>query len=369
MKVKDTYYQSIWLKPDNEKIVQIIDQRWLPHQFIIADLKTVEDVVIAIKDMWVRGAPLIGAAGGWGMYLSTFEMPADYERDFYFENVYRKLINTRPTAVNLKKALDEMLKTITGNDSLEESRWYAKSRAQWVCDDDVATNKKIGKFGLEIIKEIAAKKNNNEPVNILTHCNAGWLATVDIGTVTAPIYLAHENAINIHVWVDETRPRNQGAQITAWELLQQNIPHTLITDNAGGHIMQNNLVDLVIVGTDRTSVQGDVCNKIGTYLKAIAAYDNHVPFYVAAPSSSIDFTMQDAFTEIIIEERNADEVKYVQGLLHNKIENVLIAPYLTPAANYAFDITPAKYITGLITERGICKADKESILDLFPEKK
>lgn len=367
MKVKDSSYTSIWLQPDNEKIVCIVDQRWLPHAFKIAELRTVQNVFTAIQDMWVRGAPLIGATAAWGMYLSTFEMPERAERDKYFETVHHKLLSARPTAVNLQWALEEMLESITGNDSLEESRWYARTRAQWICDADVEANKNIGSFGLHILKDIVQK--NDRPVQILTHCNAGWLATVDIGTATAPIYAAQQNGLNVHVWVDETRPRNQGANITAWELLQQGIPHTLITDNAGGHIMQNNMVDIVIVGTDRTSVRGDVCNKIGTYLKALAAYDNHIPFYVAAPSSSIDFKMEHAFSEIIIEERNADEVRYVQGLnSENKIEKVLIAPAETPAANYAFDITPAKYITGLITEKGICAADKESILQLFPEK-
>lgn len=366
MKIKDTYYRSVWLHQQNEKIVQIIDQRFLPHEFRIADLKTVDDVVFAIKEMQVRGAPLIGATAAWGMYLSSFDMPGNCERDFYFEDVYRKLIQARPTAVNLRWALDEMLKSITGNDSLEESRWYAKTRAVVLCDEDVEKNKQIGVHGVKLIEEIWQKKK--DVVNILTHCNAGWLATVDWGTVTAPIYLAQEKNIPVHVWVSETRPRNQGANITAWELSQQGVSHTVIADNAAGHLLQNQKVDLVLVGTDRTSINGDVCNKIGTYLKALAAYDNHVPFYVAAPSSSIDFLMEDAFTELEIEERNAEEVKYVKGLCDGKLQQVLITPENSPAVNYAFDITPSKYITGLITERGICESNKTGILGLFPKK-
>ncbi|MBC8172977.1 MAG: S-methyl-5-thioribose-1-phosphate isomerase, partial [Chitinophagales bacterium] len=368
MKIKDKHFRSIWLHPENEKVVQIIDQRWLPHQFLVSNLQTVEDVETAIKEMWVRGAPLIGATAAWGMYLSTFEMPPERNMTDYFSGVYDRLLNTRPTAVNIKWALDKMMDAVSDNDHIKETAWYAKTRAQWLCDADVETNKKIGEHGLKIIEDISIKKNGGT-INILTHCNAGWLATVDWGTATSPIYHAHDRGINIHVWVDETRPRNQGAHITSWELLQQGVLHTLIADNAAGHLMQNGLVDMVIVGTDRTSVHGDVCNKIGTYTKALAAYDNHIPFYVAAPSSSIDFNMQDAFAEIVIEERHPDEVKYVQGLLNGTIQKVLIAPAGTPAKNFAFDITPAQYITGIITERGICSADKYSILELFPEKK
>ena len=367
MNIKGKHYQTIWLHPDNENIVQIIDQRWLPHQFVIADLKTVDDVCTAIKDMWVRGAPLIGAAAAWGMYLATVEVPASCARDFFFEECYGRLLKTRPTAVNLKWALDEMLKAITGNDSIIESKWYAKTRAQWITDDDIKTNTQIGEHGVELIKNIAAQKNGAR-VNILTHCNAGWLATVDRGTATAPIYKAAEMGIPVHVYVSETRPRNQGAQLTAWEFVENNIPHTLIADNTAGHLLQNNMVDIVLVGTDRTSRTGDVANKIGTYLKALAAFDNQIPFYVAAPSSSIDFSMCDAFKELIIETRNPDEVKYVQGLNEGKIKNVLIAPESTPAINYAFDITPSKYVTGLITERGICSATEAGIIGLFPGK-
>jgi methylthioribose-1-phosphate isomerase len=367
MNIKGKHYRTIWLHPDNENIVQIIDQRWLPHKLVIADIKTVDEMCVAIKDMWVRGAPLIGAAAAWGMYLATVEVPASCARDFFFEECYGRLLKTRPTAVNLKWALDEMLKSISGNDSIMESKWYGKTRANWITEEDVKTNTAIGDYGVTLIEAIAAKKNG-APVNILTHCNAGWLATVDRGTATAPIYKAKELGINLHVYVSETRPRNQGAQLTAWELLENEIPHTLIADNTAGHLLQNGLVDLVIVGTDRTSRTGDVANKIGTYLKALAAHDNQIPFYVAAPSSSIDFNMRDAFKELIIEERNPNEVKYVQGLENGEIKNVLIAPESTPAVNYAFDITPSKYITGLITENGICAATEEGILKLFPGK-
>jgi methylthioribose-1-phosphate isomerase len=367
MNIKGKHYRTIWLHPDNENIVQIIDQRWLPHKLVIADIKTVDEMCIAIKDMWVRGAPLIGAAAAWGMYLATVEVPASCARDFFFEECYGRLLKTRPTAVNLKWALDEMLKSISGNDSIMESKWYGKTRANWITEEDVKTNTAIGNHGVSLIEAIANKKNG-APVNILTHCNAGWLATVDRGTATAPIYNAKEMGINIHVYVSETRPRNQGAQLTAWELLENEIPHTLIADNTAGHLLQNGLVDLVIVGTDRTSRTGDVANKIGTYLKALAASDNQIPFYVAAPSSSIDFNMRDAFKELIIEERNPNEVKYVQGLENGEIKNVLIAPEATPAVNYAFDITPSKYVTGLITENGICTATEEGILKLFPGK-
>ena len=366
MKIKGKQYRTIWLHPSNDSIIQIIDQRWLPHKFIIADLKSVDDVCIAIKEMWVRGAPLIGAAAAWGMYLATVEVPASCARDFFFEEAYGKLLKTRPTAVNLKWALDEMLKSVAGNDSVIESRWYGKTRAQWISDDDVKNNNLIGEHGIKIIEQIAEKKKG--PVNILTHCNAGWLATVDRGTATAPIYLAKQKGIDMHIYVSETRPRNQGAQLTAWEFMENDIAHTLIVDNAAGHLMQTGKIDLVLVGTDRTSVTGDVVNKIGTYLKVLAAYDNQIPFYVAAPSSSIDFNMHNAAKEIIIEERDPDEVKYVQGLIDNKIQSVLIAPIQTSAINYSFDVTPAKYITGLITERGICKASEEGIKELFPDK-
>ncbi len=366
MKIKGTHYRTIWPHPEKDAVVQIIDQRWLPHQIVIAELQSVDDVCRAISEMWVRGAPLIGAAAAWGMYLATCEVPASCTRDFYFEECYGKLLKTRPTAVNLKWALDAMLKTITGNDSIMESRLHARTGAQMICDEDVKCNTQIGMHGLEIIKKIAATKSG--PVQIMTHCNAGWLATVDRGTATAPVYLAKEEGIDLHIYVSETRPRNQGAQLTAWELGENNIAHTLIADNAAGYLMQRGQVDCVFVGTDRTTGNGDVVNKIGTYMKALAAFDNHVPFYVAAPSSSIDWKITDAAKEIEIEERDQNEVKYVQGFEDGKIRSVLISPDFTPASNYAFDITPAKYVTGLITERGICAASATGLKELFPEK-
>lgn len=367
MLIKGTQFRTIWLHPDDENCVQLIDQRWLPHEVRLADIRTVDEMCTAIADMWVRGAPLIGAAAAWGMYLAACEVPASCARDFFFEEAYGKLLKTRPTAVNLKWALDEMLTAITGNDSIIESKWYSRNRAKWIADDDVKVNTAIGEYGLSLLSAIAEKKSG-EPVQILTHCNAGWLATVDRGTITAPIYLAAEKNIPIHVYVSETRPRNQGAQLTAWELGENNIPHTLIADNAAGYLMQQGKIDIVLVGTDRTSARGDVINKIGTYLKALAAHEHQVPFFVAAPSSSIDFTMKDAFTEAKIEERNADEVTYVQGRADGKIISVRISPESTTAINPAFDITPAKYVTGLITEKGICSASFEGLKKLFPEK-
>ncbi|MBK8488272.1 MAG: S-methyl-5-thioribose-1-phosphate isomerase [Bacteroidetes bacterium] len=366
MKIKDTYYTSIWLNPNDPTCVQIIDQRQLPHMFEIKNLRTVEDACKAISEMWVRGAPLIGATAAWGMYLGILESPAHCTLQFYFQELYSKLLNTRPTAVNLRWAIDKMMLVLSDVNTIDEAKAHSKLLAKSIMQDDIKTNSRIGEFGLEIILDL--KTQLNRTINILTHCNAGWLATVDWGTATAPIYKAIEAGIDIHVWVDETRPRNQGASLTAWELLMQNIPHTLITDNAGGHLMQNGLVDLVIVGTDRTSNTGDVCNKIGTYLKALAAYDNHIPFYVAAPSSSIDWNMHDAFSELEIEERDTHEVKYIKGKFQNKIVEVLICPEDTPASNFSFDITPAKYITGLITERGICESSNQGLKELFPEK-
>ncbi|MFN3939608.1 MAG: S-methyl-5-thioribose-1-phosphate isomerase [Chitinophagales bacterium] len=366
MKIKDTHYTSIWLHPSNDRVVQIIDQRQLPHNFAIAELKNPEDVCIAIREMWVRGAPLIGATAAWGMYLATFEIPAHCTMQFYFEEVYAKILKSRPTAVNLKWALDEMLRVLSDVDTTEEAIAFSKMKAQSIALDDVRTNQLLGQFGLPLIEEIAQQKKST--VNILTHCNAGWLATVDWGTATSPIYQAFKKGMDIHVWVDETRPRNQGAALTAWELAMEGVPHTLIVDNAGGHLMQNGMVDIVIVGTDRTSATGDVCNKIGTYLKALAAYDNHIPFYVTAPSSSIDWNMRDAFNEIIIEQRSAEEVRYVKGKSGTLITDVLICPEQTKASNFSFDITPAKYITGIITERGICEASAQGLKELFPEK-
>lgn len=363
MKVGTRHYRTIWLSEDGAS-VDIIDQRWLPHEFRIVTLKTVEDVAVAIRDMWVRGAPLIGVTAAYGVAIAMRADPSDAQLD----KVWDELNETRPTAINLRWALNAMrdhLRPIA-----EERRAEAAyARAAAIADEDVELNRSIGRHGLEVIRKIAARKKPGEPVNILTHCNAGWLATVDYGTATAPIYLATEEGIPVHVYVDETRPRNQGAQLTAWEMNGHGVPHTLVVDNAGGHLMQHGDVDMVIVGTDRTTARGDVCNKIGTYLKALAAHDNGVPFYVGLPSPTIDWTVHDGVKEIPIEERNSDEVSYVQGrLADGSITTVRISPDGSPAANPAFDVTPARLITGLITERGIATPSEEGLKALFPER-
>jgi methylthioribose-1-phosphate isomerase len=363
VKVGLRHYHTIWLNMDG-KSVDIIDQRWLPHEFRIVTLKTVEDVATAIRDMWVRGAPLIGVTAAYGIAIAMSRDASDAALDTAWETLHE----TRPTAINLKWALDEMRGLLRG---LPESKRMdaAYARASAIAEEDVQLNRAIGQHGLLLIRQIAARKKPGEPVNVLTHCNAGWLATVDYGTATAPIYLAGEEGIPVHVYVDETRPRNQGAQLTAWELNNHGIPHTLIVDNAGGHLMQHGQVDMVIVGTDRTTANGDVCNKIGTYLKALAAKDNNVPFYVALPSPTIDWTVRDGVKEIPIEERDAAEVIFVQGHgTDGKTTRVRISPEGSPAANPAFDVTPARLITGLITERGIAKASPEGLKDLFPER-
>jgi methylthioribose-1-phosphate isomerase len=363
LKVGDRHFHTIWLNDDG-KSVDIIDQRWLPHEFRIVTLKTVDEVAVAIRDMWVRGAPLIGVAAAYGVAIAM----RDNATDAGLDAVWEKLHETRPTAINLKWALDEM-RGLLRDLPVSERVQAAYMRAGEIAEEDVQLNRNIGMNGLKIIREIAAKKKPGEVVNILTHCNAGWLATVDYGTATAPIYLATEEGIPVHVYVDETRPRNQGAQLTAWELNGHGVPHTLIVDNAGGHLMQHGQVDMVIVGTDRTTANGDVCNKIGTYLKALAAKDNNVPFYVALPSPTIDWTVKDGVKEIPIEERTGDEVSFVQGRgPDGKTVSVRISPEGSPAANPAFDVTPARLITGLITERGVAKASPEGLKALFPER-
>ncbi|WP_274627051.1 S-methyl-5-thioribose-1-phosphate isomerase [Arvimicrobium flavum] len=363
MHVGDKHYRTIWLNDDG-KSVDIIDQRWLPHEFRIETLGTVDQVATAIRDMWVRGAPLIGATAAYGVAIQMTVDPSDAALD----RVWQQLHETRPTAINLRWALDDMRKVLRPLPAGERVA-AAYRRVAEIADEDVEINRSIGRSGLEIIKKIAARKKPGEPVNILTHCNAGWLATVDYGTATAPIYLAKEAGIPVHVYVDETRPRNQGAQLTAWELGGDGVPHTLVVDNAGGHLMQRGMVDMVIVGTDRTTADGDVCNKIGTYLKALAAHDNGVPFYVGLPSPTIDWTVRDGVSEIPIEERSADEVSLVQGRgPDGKTVTVRISPENTGAANPAFDVTPARLVTGLITERGVCEASPEGLLKLFPER-
>ncbi len=361
MKVADKHYRTIWLNDDGRS-VDIIDQRWLPHEFRIVTLRTLDDVAVAIRDMWVRGAPLIGVTAAYGMAIQTLTDASDDA----LETAWSTLNETRPTAVNLRWALDEMrgiLKPLP-EQQRKDAAYEAAAR---MADDDVELNRSIGRNGLEVIKAIAAKKKPGETVNILTHCNAGWLATVDYGTATAPIYMALEAGIPVHVFVDETRPRNQGAQLTAWEMVGQRVPHTLLVDNAGGHLMQHGEIDMVIVGTDRTTANGDVCNKIGTYLKALAAHDNGVPFYVGLPSPTIDWTVTDGLKQIPIEERSADEVSLVWGRdKSGAIAQVRVSPDGTPARNPAFDVTPARLVTGLITERGIARPD--ALAELFPER-
>ncbi|MDX9940725.1 MAG: S-methyl-5-thioribose-1-phosphate isomerase [Bacteroidales bacterium] len=368
MNVNGKNSRTLWLKADDEQIVQVIDQRHLPHHFVVEDLRSLDDMVMAIRDMHLRGAGLIGAAAGFGMYLAALEAPHDSSYDHFMKEAGLRLQATRPTAVNLSWAVDQQLKALQAGKSPSEKTTIALNTAQVIADSDAESCRQIGQHGLPLIEAISRSKGG-APVNILTHCNAGWLAFVDYGTATAPIYAAHQKGIAVHVWVDETRPRNQGASLTAWELGQQGVPHTIITDNAGGHLMQHGLVDLVIVGSDRTTFTGDVANKIGTYLKALAAKDNDIPFYVALPSSTIDWELEDGLRQIPIEQRDEEEVKYIEGLCDGEIRKVLLAPEDSPAANFAFDVTPARLVTALITERGICKPDKQSILALFPERK
>ncbi len=367
MKVKGQHYHSIWVHPEETKIIQIIDQRHLPHQFIIEDLSTVTEAADAIREMHVRGAPLIGATAAYGVYLAALEGKEKSDFKTWIKEAATLLKETRPTAVNLAWAVDQQLALIEQDDKWEVITKKLFENANTIASEDAHHCSLIGQHGLAIIKNIQRQKSEGAVVNILTHCNAGWLACVDYGTATSPMYAAHEAGIPIHVWVDETRPRNQGARITAWELQQHGIPHTVIPDNTGGHLMQHGMVDLVLVGSDRTTRTGDVANKIGTYLKALAAHANQVPFYVALPASSIDWKIRDGIQEIPIEQRNGAEVKYIQGLHEGAITKVLLTPDESPVANFAFDVTPAHLVTGLITERGICGASEESLIDLFPE--
>ena len=362
MKVDGKPMRTIWVEGDGAAC-GIIDQTRLPHRFETLRLATVEEAAHAIRAMQVRGAPLIGATAAYAMWLA---MRADAS-DEALERAYALLLATRPTAINLKWALDEMMAVLRNRPRAERAA-AALQRAGEIADEDVAINQAIGRHGLELIEAIAARKNGAR-VNVLTHCNAGWLATVDWGTATAPVYMAHDKGLPVHVFVDETRPRNQGAALTAWELNRHGVPHTVIPDNTGGHLMQHGLVDLVIVGTDRTTAQGDVCNKIGTYLKALAARDNNVPFYVALPSPTIDFTVNDGVAEIPIEQRGPEEVSHIVGRTGDgRIETVQVTPDGSPVANYAFDVTPARLVTGLITERGVLAADREALAKAFPER-
>ena len=357
MKVNGKKYTSIWIEENNK--VFIIDQRWLPHEFKIVELKNLNDFSIAIKDMWVRGAPLIGVTAAFAFAKS---METD-NSDNILIDIKTKLLSTRPTAVNLQWAV-KIMYDLLSNTKKENRLDEAFKKAKTILEEDIYSNFRIGENGYEVVKKILNKKKSNS-LNVLTHCNAGWLATVDWGTATSPIYYAKEKGIDVHVFVDETRPRNQGAQLTTWELLHNNISHDLIVDNAGGHLMQHNEIDLVIVGSDRTSANGDVCNKIGTYLKALAAYDNNIPFYVALPSSTIDWNIRDGIKDIPIEERDANEVNLVQGKDKNmNIINVDIAPEGTKSRNPAFDVTPSRLVSGLITEHGVFEANFESLKKL-----
>lgn len=367
MKISGKHYETIWLKPDDPATVQTIDQRALPHRFLVQDLTNYRQGKHAITDMVVRGAPLIGATAAWSIYLATIEAQCAENPEMFLVNAARDIADARPTAVNLQWAIKRMLDVLMEIHDPSERIETARKEAQAICTEDVECSRNIGKHGLELITALSNRKNGAS-VNILTHCNAGWLATIDWGTATAPIYLAHEKGIEVHVWVDETRPRNQGSQLTAWELAEHGVPHTVIVDNVGGHLMQNGQVDLCITGTDRTSRNGDVANKIGTYLKALAAKDNDVPFYVAAPSTSIDWTMTDGLNQIPIEERSDEEVIFINGADGGAIRRVRIVPENSPVKNYAFDVTPARLVTGLITERGICAACESGLHELFPEK-
>jgi methylthioribose-1-phosphate isomerase len=365
-------YRTVWTVDSDSETIWIIDQRHLPFQFIEEPLRSVEDVAVAIKDMHVRGAGCIGATAGFGMYLATMEATKSDDFEASLKASAEQLKSTRPTAVNLSWAVDRLLREISQGNSNEEKQQLALQAAQAIADEDVAACQSIGQHGLKLIQEIVATKGKLQPVNILTHCNAGWLAFVDCGSAIAPIYAAHDAGIPVHVWVDETRPRNQGARLTAWELASHGVPHTIIPDNAAGHLMQHGQVDLVITGTDRTSYTGDVANKIGTYLKALAAKDNDVPFYVALPSSTFDWQIRDGVKEIPIEERHHSEVTHISGLADGpKLEDeikVRLTPDTSHAANPAFDVTPSRLLSGLITEKGICEASETGISKLFPDK-
>jgi methylthioribose-1-phosphate isomerase len=363
MKVRGKHYRSVWLEPDGRSI-GIIDQTKLPHDFVTLALRTPEDCAHAIRTMQTRGAPLIGAVAAYGLALAISEDPSDEAID----RTHEMLLATRPTAVNLRWALDSVRDAVR-NRPREQRSAVAYAKAGEICDDDIATNAAIGRYGLELFERVLRERRREGPLNVLTHCNAGWLATVDWGTALAPIYMAHDQGMSIHVWVDETRPRNQGAALTAWELGEHGVPHTLIVDNAGGHLMQRGEVDLCIVGTDRVARNGDVCNKIGTYLKALAAHDNGIPFYVGLPHSTIDWRLDDG-RAIPIEQRDAAEIIELAGRsAAGRMERVAIAPGGSKAANYAFDVTPARLITALITERGSCEPSREGLLSLYPERR
>lgn len=365
MRIEGKQYQTIWIKAGDSRIVQVIDQRKLPFSFENFEIKTTGDACFAIKEMVVRGAPLIGVTAAYGMYLALFEYKEEPDFSSFIKLKALELMATRPTAINLAFAVDEVKNFILNNQYRKDLPEIVLAKVEEMKQLEISYSEKIGEYGSKIIEDIYKRKQ--QTVNILTHCNAGWLACIDWGTATSPVYKAFRKGIPVHVWVDETRPRNQGARLTAFELGEEGVPHTVIPDNTGGHLMQHKMVDLVIVGSDRTTANGDVANKIGTYLKALAAFDNNVPFYVALPSSTFDFTMNDGLTEIPIEQRNPDEVTEMEGVVNGQIQSVKIIPEKSPVANYGFDVTPARLVTGLITERGICSATRDDILRLFPE--
>jgi len=366
MMPKNENFRTIWLKPDDPTIVQIIDQTKLPHEFLVRDLRNYREGAHAIREMLVRGAPLIGATAAWSLYLAIIEGSNTADPIGFVEQAAIELGGARPTAVNLRWALDRVVGVIRQSGEEQDLVSLLRDEAQSICDEDIEICWNIGVHGCQLIEEIS-KKKSGEAVNVLTHCNAGALATINWGTATAPIYAATQRGINVHVWVDETRPRNQGSQLTCWELARNEVPHTLIVDNAGGHLMQQGQVDICITGTDRTTRSGDVANKIGTYLKALAAKDNDIPFFVALPSTTIDWTIRDGLTEVSIEERDAREVSHVRGMHGGEVCDVNTVAEGSAIINYAFDITPARLISGLITERGICDASEEGLAQLFPE--
>jgi methylthioribose-1-phosphate isomerase len=367
LRKKGEDFRTIWQKPGHPEVVQIIDQRRLPHEYVVHDLVTWRDGAMAISDMLVRGAPLIGATAAWSLYLAAIESRDSRGSAEFIADAAKEIGATRPTAVNLQWALDRVISVLNGAAIDADLVALLEREARDICTEDIEISRGIGQHGLTLIEAIAQKKQG-KTVNILTHCNAGSLATINWGTATAPIYFAHQKGIDVHVWVDETRPRNQGSQLTAWELAENGVPHTLIVDNAGGHLMQHGLVDICITGTDRTTRSGDVANKIGTYLKALAAYDNKIPFYVALPSTTIDWTISDGLREIPIEERDPREVTQVYGRAGDQMCTVETVASNTGVSNFAFDVTPARLVTGLITECGICPASEEGLVGLFPER-
>ena len=366
MNVDGRQVRPIWLGEGGTS-VQVIDQRQLPHRFVVADLKTVDEVIHAIREMFVRGAPLIGVTGAYGVMLAAVNEQGAADHLSAIAAACRRIKAARPTAVNLAWGVDRVWEILRAADGPAARIQAARDEAAAIAEAEAENSRLIGVHGAGLIENVSRRKKG-APVNLLTHCNAGWLACIEYGTATAPIYEAFDRGVDLHVWVDETRPLNQGSRLTAWELGKHGVPHTVITDNAGGHLMQHGLVDMVIVGTDRSTHTGDVANKIGTYLKALAAKDNRIPFYVALPSSTFDWTMRDGVREIPIEERNPDEVRYIQGLADGRIVKILVPPAQSPAADFAFDVTPARLVTGFITERGVCGASETEIHELFPER-